>query len=75
MPNPFVNDVKIEFNRVVSGIIMISDVLGNIIYKDEIVSTNSIEINASKIKMSSGMYFFRVEDNSGKIYKAALMKE
>ena len=75
MPNPFMNDVKIEFDRTVSGNMMISDVLGNIIYKNNINSTNSIEINTNKLKMNSGMYFFMVEDNSGKIYKAVLTKE
>ncbi len=63
-PNPAINSVEIEINNPEPIKIVLSDIYGNIIYKDERVRSNIFKINLDPY--SSGVYFLKVIDDNKK---------
>ena len=77
-PNPFLNEIKIQFNQTnnVRHRISLLDVTGRILTSYNSYDTEHLmTINLSPINLSKGIYFLKINDEKGNVLFKKIMKQ
>jgi hypothetical protein len=71
-PNPFVERLDLTFTKANSGVVKITNQLGQLVHTAQFGNTKDVEIDTKLIK--SGIYFITVELEDGTIFSEKIIK-